>query len=76
MYGVDGAGARGGGRAAPRGAAARRAQLAGPRREGFSHAAREVCFPSGLHPPYTRTLPRRDLIGCVRISQNTANREG
>ena len=22
-------------------------------REGFSHATREVCFPSGLHPPYT-----------------------
>jgi hypothetical protein len=24
-----------------------------PPREGFSHATREVCFPSGLHPPYT-----------------------
>ena len=21
-------------------------------RKGFSHGAREVCFPSGLHPPY------------------------
>ena len=24
-----------------------------PVREGSSHATREVCFPSGLHPPYT-----------------------
>jgi hypothetical protein len=22
-------------------------------RKGFSHATREVCFPSGMHPPYT-----------------------
>jgi hypothetical protein len=21
-------------------------------REGFSHGARDVCFPSGLYPPY------------------------
>jgi hypothetical protein len=29
-------------------------------RKGFSHGAREVCFPSRLHPPYmtTCTLPR------------------
>ena len=24
----------------------------GARRKGFSHGAREVCFPSRLHPPY------------------------
>ena len=32
-------------------------------REGFSHAAREVCFPSGLHPPYTYIT-----VGTIRRS--------
>ena len=31
----------------------RKLQALEARRKGFSHGAREVCFPSGLHPPYT-----------------------